>query len=176
MVERVIERGREPEPQELVYEKIFRSQLEKTQQMAAGKVVIHGIDVPWEQSRQGLLKFILTHLNWHEVGTPGWLIFVQDIKRHSGKHRHQGGLGIFVLEGVGYTIVNGVRHDWEAGDLIVLPVMARGCEHQHFNLEPGKPCLWCAFIYDPFREALGSSIEQKEVHPDWQGPNEMPHG
>ena len=175
MVERVIERGREPEPQELVYEKIFRSQLEKTQQMAAGKVVLHGKDVPWEQSRQGLLKFILTHLNWHEVGTPGWLIFVHDIKRHSGKHRHQGGLGIFVLEGIGYTIVNGVRHDWEAGDLIVLPVMAGGCEHQHFNLAPGKPCLWCAFIYDPFREALGSSIEQKEVHPDWQGPNEMPH-
>ena len=37
-------------------------------------------------------------------------------------HRHQGGLALFVLDGRGHTIVNGVTHDWEAGDLILLPV------------------------------------------------------
>ncbi|MEE8471878.1 MAG: cupin domain-containing protein [Dehalococcoidia bacterium] len=175
MVERVVERGREPEPEELIYERIYRWHQDKSRHMAEGKVVVRGRDVPWEQSRQGLLKFIVTQLNWNEVGAPGWFIFVHDIRRHSGRHTHQGGLGIFVLEGKGYTVVNGVRHDWEAGDLIILPVMPGGCEHQHFNAEPGKPCLWCAFIYDPFRDAMGSSIQQKEDHPDWAGPKEMPH-
>ena len=40
----------------------------------------------------------------------------------SGKHRHQGGLVIYVLEGKGYSIVDGERKDWEKGDLVLLPM------------------------------------------------------
>ncbi|MBI4287593.1 MAG: cupin domain-containing protein [Chloroflexi bacterium] len=178
MVEKVTQRAREPEPQENIYEYLFAWHNQKARNMREGKVVIHGRDLTWEQGRQALLKFYLTPKVWNQVGTPGWFLFINRIIRQSGKHRHQGGLGIYVLEGKGYTVVDGVKYDWEKDDLILLPVKDGGCEHQHFNTDPNKPSEWLAFIYDPFRDATGCDIEQKEVSPDYKGPaqpTQMPH-
>src|SRR5439155_811034 len=75
-----------------------------------------------------------------------WNVFVQDIRVHSGKHRHQGGLVIYIMEGEGYSVVDGERHDWEAGDLLLLPVKKGGVEHQHFNKDDAHPAKWIAFI------------------------------
>ena len=49
-------------------------------------------------------------------------MFIHTITTKSGEHRHQGGLLIFVLEGKGYSIVDGERWDWEKGDLVLLPM------------------------------------------------------
>ena len=68
-----------------------------------------------------------------------WRVFIHDIKTRSGKHRHQGGLVIYVLEGKGYSVVDGERKDWEKGDLVLLPMKPEGVEHQHFNLDPAEP-------------------------------------
>ena len=175
MTERIVERRKEPEPTELIYEQIFRWFTERSQQKQQGAVVIRGKDLPWEQARQGLLKYYVHPGVWDKVGVPGWFIFTHNIKRHSGRHRHQGGLGIFVLEGKGYTVVNGVRHDWEKDDLILLPIMPGGCEHQHFNAEEGKPCFWLALRFTAHLDAMGNQLEQKAVSPDWQGTVQMPH-
>lgn len=178
MVEKVAQRAPEPEPQELIYEYLFAWHKAKARNMQNGKIILKGKDIAWEQSRQALLKFYLYPKVWNQVGTPGWFIFINRIIRHSGKHKHQGGLGLFVLEGQGYTTVDGVRFDWQKDDLILLPVKPEGCEHQHFNTDPNKPSEWLAFIYDPFRDATGCDIEQKEDSPDWKGPStptQMPH-
>lgn len=75
-----------------------------------------------------------------------------------------------VLEGKGYTVVDGIRYDWEKDDLILLPVKPNGCEHQHFNADPsGKAAEWMAFIFNPYFEALGAPLEQKAESPDWKG-------
>jgi gentisate 1,2-dioxygenase len=87
---------------------------------------------------------------------------------HSGKHRHQGGIMLYVIEGEGYTVVDGEKVEWEKGDLIVLPVKPDGCEHQHFNKEPGKPAKWMAFRYHPFSAILGNLFEHVEDRPDWK--------
>ena len=97
-----------------------------------------------------------------------WM-FVHDIRSHSGRHRHQGGLALFVLEGKGYTTVDGVRHDWEKGDLILLPIKENGVEHQHFNLDPDKPSRWLALAPLPLWDQLGWELTQVEEHPDWKG-------
>ena len=77
---------------------------------------------------------------------------MHDIKTVSGKHRHQGGLLIYVLEGKGYSIVNGERKDWQKGDLVLLPMVPGGVEHQHFNVEPEKGAArWIAFINMPIQ-------------------------
>jgi hypothetical protein len=171
MVERVVERGREPEPKESIYEYMYREWFaERKRYKMEGQVVIKGKDVGWEQGRQGLLKYYLHPLKqWEACGTPDWSVFIHRITKHSGKHRHQGGLGIFVLEGRGYTVVDGTRYDWEGGDLILLPVKPEGCEHQHFNLDPDKPSEWMAFIFAPFNAAMGNDLEQKSESPDWSG-------
>ena len=102
------------------------------------------------------------------AAAPGWSVFQHDIRRHSGKHVHQGGLVIFVLEGRGYSVVDGVRYDWKKGDLIVLPIKPGGCEHQHFNLKEGEPCHWMAFVFRPFEERLGNQFQQHEISSEWQ--------
>ena len=73
-----------------------------------------------------------------------------------------------MVEGVGHTVVNGERHDWSAGDLLMLPMLPGGVEHQHFNAVEGQECHWIAFIWLPFWDALLSTMELTEDHPDWK--------
>jgi gentisate 1,2-dioxygenase len=93
---------------------------------------------------------------------------MHEIHTKSGRHKHQGGLVIYVLEGVGYSVVDGERIDWSKGDLVLLPLRPGGVEHQHFNLDPHKPSKWAAFINIPIIEHLASVLEQKEVSPDFK--------
>jgi len=71
----------------------------------------------------------------------------------------------YVLEGEGYSVVEGERHDWQAGDLLLLPVTQGGVEHQHFNTDPEQPAEWIAFIYWPFFDHGGCEIIQIESSP-----------
>ncbi len=169
MVERVHQRKREPEPKETNYDVNWRLQDKAVRQKAEGKVIIKCGEKEWEQGRQGFSKQLLSIQEWDTVGTPGWHIFLQKIKKHSGRHTHQGGLAIFVLEGKGYSVVDGVRHDWQKGDLLLLPVKPGGCEHQHFNEDPEKPTTWMAWRFWPMRDPVNTYKTQQEEHPDWIG-------
>ena len=60
------------------------------------------------------------------------------------------------------------RHDWEAGDLLLLPVKKGGVEHQHFNKDDAHPAKWIAFISAALFEAGASEMVQLENHPDFQ--------
>ncbi len=167
MAERELQRTREAEAQAApFYEWVYSTWNDYKQRAITGEVVIRGKELPWEQGRQARLKWYV-HPMRKELAIGGWLFFVHDIRTHSGRHRHQGGLALYVVEGKGWTTVNGVRHDWEEGDLILLPTMPHGVEHQHFNAEPGKPCKWLAIIYLPYAECMSSELEQKEVSPDY---------
>ena len=55
-----------------------------------------------------------------------------------------------MITGKGYSVVDGERIDWQAGDLLLLPIKPGGVEHQHFNINPGSECRWIAFSYMPF--------------------------
>ncbi|MBI4329702.1 MAG: cupin domain-containing protein [Chloroflexi bacterium] len=169
MVETVYERNREPEPKETSYDRQWRLQVQAIRRRVEGRVVIRGQGKEWEQSRQGFSKQLCSQDDWGTVGAPGWHIFVQKIRKHSGRHTHQGGLGLFVLDGKGYSVVDGVRYDWEEGDLILLPVKPGGCEHQHFNLHPEKPAVWMAWRFWPMRDPVEVYKTQQEEHPDWTG-------
>lgn len=169
MVEKVLERGREPEPRETVYDQLRRIDNERIKGRLEGKVVIKGKELNWAQSRQGFSKWYSWDKKWEELGVSGWRIFINLIKNHGGKHRHQGGLAIFVLSGKGYTVVDGAKYDWEEGDLLLLPIKPDGCEHQHFNEDPEKASQWMAFIFTPLRDPIGVEFLQREDHPDWAG-------
>ena len=45
-------------------------------------------------------------------------------------HRHTVEAVIYILEGKGHSIIDNVRHDWEAGDFICVPIFAW---HRHIN-------------------------------------------
>lgn len=148
------------------YEYVYSTCNERREQAMNDQVVFKGKDLPWEQGRQARLKWYLHPLR-KDSAIAGRLFFLQEIRIHSGRHRHQGGLALYVVEGVGWTTMDGIRHDWEEGDLILLPNKPHGVEHQHFNASLGSPCKWLAIIHEPIVASKSSELEQKEVSPDW---------
>jgi len=175
-MERVLERGKEPEPEQSIYDVIYKHRSDFRSQREQGAVVIKGKEMPWQQDRQALSRYYSYPKLWPQHAVPYWILFQIRVHKQSGKHTHQGGLALFVLEGKGYTVVDGVRYDWKKHDLVLLPIKPGGCEHQHFNADPDNPAEWAAFIFDPTSEAMGHPLEQKEEDKGWQqGPAGVGH-
>jgi quercetin dioxygenase-like cupin family protein len=55
---------------------------------------------------------------------------------HSQKHGHVNEAAFYILDGHGYEVHDGIRYDWEAGDIAIVH---NNCVHQHFNADPVKP-------------------------------------
>jgi gentisate 1,2-dioxygenase len=91
-------------------------------------------------------------------------VFLNDVQQHSGRHKHQGGLVLFVIKGSGSTEIDGVRYSWKGGDLITLPIRPGGIEHQHFNDNAGQPCRWVAFYYKPFEDWVCHTMTHLQDH------------
>jgi gentisate 1,2-dioxygenase len=52
------------------------------------------------------------------------------------KHGHVNEAAFYILDGSGYEIHDGVRYDWQAGDIAIVH---NNCVHQHHNASPDKP-------------------------------------
>ncbi len=74
------------------------------------------------------------------------VFFEQEIPpgSRSGRLKFQGGQVIYVLEGRGHTLIDGVKHSWEGGDLLNLPLRKDGIIVQHVNDDPDKPARFVA--------------------------------
>ena len=155
-----------------VYDQIVSGQKAELLRSWTGQVVVRGRGNPWILDRQGLVRHYLTPSRYSgepvETALDGWIVFVQEVGKHSGKHRHQGGLVIYVLEGEGHSIVDSERLEWEAGDLMLLPIKPGGVEHQHFNKDESKPVKWIAFIHTAVYEWGASEMVQIEQHPEFK--------
>ncbi len=157
---------REREPGfETVHSRHVKARQEFIQRNLVGQLLIKSTQRNWEITRQGRVKHYMYPKVFNDTALQEWNVFVQHIKTHSGSPRHQGGLAIYVLEGRGYTMVDGERRDWKKGDLILLPIKPNGVEHQHFNSEPGMACRWMAFIFVPFYDQTASFTEQIQDSP-----------
>jgi quercetin dioxygenase-like cupin family protein len=165
-MERTKERERPP-IKDNPYEAVLRQRAELKERNLKGPVVIRSEDREMFQARQGKLRFYMDPVSFKETPLQQWRVFIHTITTKSGKHVHQGGLLIFVVEGKGYSIVDGERWDWEKGDLVLLPMKPGGVEHQHFNLDD-KPSVLAAFINVPMQEHLASDLQQREISPDFK--------
>ncbi|HXG35663.1 MAG TPA: cupin domain-containing protein [Dehalococcoidia bacterium] len=163
-------REREAEPTVSFYEQTLREREILRDRLANSPVVMRRKDAPVDPSRQGHLTYLLQPELFEEgkACVPDWHMFIHTIHTSadgittSGQHRHQGGLGLFAIEGEGYTVVDGVRYDWKAGDFIMLPIKPNGCVHQHFSRRPGEAAKWLAVIYDPYMTITGAAFEQRK--------------
>jgi gentisate 1,2-dioxygenase len=118
------------------------------------------------------LRYYLNRTVLHDTVLKDWNVFTHELRTRSGKHCHQGGLAIYVIEGKGYTVVEGQRQDWESGDLVLLPIQPGGVEHQHFNLNGDAPSFWMAYIYKPFHDEVAHGMEQREESPEFKASGE----
>jgi hypothetical protein len=166
-IERTRTRQREPSAAD-PYEQVFKYLTDLRDRGFKNKVIIDGDEQPWWQTRQGRIKFYLSREADTGSCLRDWQAFIHDIRTHSGKHRHQGGTVIFVIEGEGYTEIEGERIEWEAGDVLLLPFKEGGVEHKHYNKRPGESCKWMAFLFRPYGDEVGNYLEQKETSPEYK--------
>jgi hypothetical protein len=142
------------------------------EQRRTGIAIIKEAGLPQESSRQGLMRWYL-HPEIKDTVLNTLLFFQQEIPpgSRSGRIKFQGGQVIMILEGKGYTLVDGVRHEWEEGDVLNLPLRAKGIVVQHFNSDPNKPVkfvatepnwLECTYV------DRGSGFEQLEDAPEYR--------
>jgi hypothetical protein len=154
-------------PGELYYDTVLAITEAYRNRSSNGRVYTDGDKIPWQTNRQGEIGYYI-HERVEDTAMTDWRIFIHRIRNHSGAHIHQGGVVLYIISGRGYTVVNGVRHDWQMGDLVLLPVVPGGVEHQHFNADPNEPSDFLAFIYLPFQYATGAIFEQVKDAPEWE--------
>jgi len=163
------ERSKEPEAIEAsVYEQTVRYYQKWSERQRTGKLLIRADERDYQPSRQGFVKFYLTPL-LDDTALSGGAVFERMIKRQTGRHRHQGGIIIYVIEGEGATETNGEILDWRAGDLLLLPIQPGGCSHQHWNKDPAKGCRWVAFRDMLVAPYIANAIDQLKETPDLRG-------
>jgi len=162
-------RTREPESMPgSEYERALQEIGAFIEQGKSGTMVVKDSDRDWELCRQGTVKFYLVPGEFSDTALQDWYVFVHDIKKQSGKHRHQGGLVLYVIEGQGATEVNGEMVEWEEGDLILLPLHPDGIEHKHYNRGDGGSAKWLALIYKPVFDHVASELTQVDVYSEYQ--------
>jgi gentisate 1,2-dioxygenase len=144
---------------------------EKQRKRSQGLFVVKGSDIPVENNRHGLMQWYM-HPNLTDVSLNTKLFYVQHIPpgSKSGRQHHPGGKIFYFWEGKGHTILDGVRYDWVAGELLQLPLRREGVTYQHFNDSDEETALILA-VEANFVDALGldkgSRYEEIENSPDF---------
>ncbi len=134
--------------------------------------VVKEADLPLETNRQGLMRWYL-HPSIKDTVLNVMMFFQQEIPpgSRSGRIKFQGGQVMMILEGKGHTTIDGVKHAWQAGDVVNLPLRADGIIVQHFNTDPEKPAKFIAAEPNWFESTTvdrGSGFEQLEDAPEYR--------
>ena len=134
--------------------------------------VIKGNALPQETNQQGLMKWYM-HPAMKSNVLSTFMFFEQEIPpgSRSGRIKFQGGQVMIILEGKGYTLVDGVKHHWEGGDVVNLPIRGPGIVVQHFNSEKDKPAKFIAVEPNWFACTTvdrSSGFEQLENAPEFK--------
>ncbi len=135
------------------------------------KKVVKPADTVWETTRDGRIRVLCSK------DTPDVRVFSVDVYEQeippgsrSGRQLHPGALVHYFLAGQGYSMVDGQRYDWAAGDCLALPSRFYGTEYQHFNASGTEPARFVAMtpnILDVLGADGGSRLEQLEVAPEY---------
>ena len=148
---------------------------------AKRKKIVHPEEMPWEMSRQGLLKHLLNEkMNTRMETVDAYMEIIPPGSR-SGKHRHLAEECVYVLEGRGYDLHQDCdveitdtyhwkaqeevkRYEWEAGDVIYIPP---NTIHQHFNAEAERPVRLISATNRIFKNSGLNDLEQLEDAPEY---------
>jgi len=136
-----------------------------------GAWLIKGRDLPWENNRQGKMKWFL-HPALDNTSIRSMIVFEQEIPPggRSGAQKTPGGAVLYILEGKGYTLLDGERHDWQAEDLVNIPIRAEGVVVQHVNADPRRRVRFVSAdlnLVDILGVDRGAELEQIEAAPAW---------
>jgi len=163
------------------YQSLLEDATEAPRRNAQRRKVVHPDEMPWEMSRQGLLKHLLNAaMNTRMETVDAYMQIIPPASR-SGKHRHLAEECLYVVEGHGYDLHQDCdveitdtyhwkpqdevkRYEWEAGDVIYIPP---NVIHQHFNASPDKPVRLVSAINRIYKSAGLNDLEQLEDAPEY---------
>src|SRR4029077_9567747 len=96
------------------------------------------------------------------------IVFEQKIPPggRSGAQKTPGGSVLYILEGKGYTLLDGERHDWQAEDLVNIPIRAQGVGVEHVNGAPRRRVRFVSAdldLVDILGVDRGAELEQIEA-------------
>ncbi|MDI7259063.1 MAG: cupin domain-containing protein [Thermodesulfobacteriota bacterium] len=164
------------------YEEKLKESEERIERNRRRKKTLKPEEMPWENSRQGIIKHLFNDkMDVQVESIDAYIQFVPPGSR-SGKHRHMSEEFIFVLEGNGYDLHWDVdyevadkyywkvdekpsRWEWEQGDSIYIPP---NTVHQHFNADSDKPVRFISATSRMVRYIGFDDLEQIEVAPEYE--------
>ena len=167
---------------EKLYQALLDDAIEAPVRNAKRKKIVHPEDMPWEMSKQGILKHLLNEkMNTRMETVDAYMQIIPPGSR-SGKHRQLAESCIYVLEGYGYDLHQDCdveitdtyhwtpqeevkRFEWEAGDCIYVPP---NTIHQHFNADPDRPVRLISAINRIYRKFGLNDLEQIEDAPEYR--------
>jgi quercetin dioxygenase-like cupin family protein len=132
------------------------------------RVIVREEDAVLETNRHATMRWYV-HPDFDDLVDHNTLFYRYEIPAHgaTGKQHRQGNLVSFVISGHGYTEVNGVRHEWEKGDVIGLPPLVNGVTFQHVNTSDEIAMLITAEpnLYEALGVEMGAGFVQLEDAP-----------
>jgi quercetin dioxygenase-like cupin family protein len=148
---------------------------------ATRKKIIKPADMPWEMSRQGLLKHLINEQMNTRIETVDAYMQIIPPGSRSGKHRHLAEECLYVLEGRGYDLHQDCdveitddyhwkpqdkiqRFDYEAGDIVYVPP---NTIHHNFNGDPKRPLRLISNTNRIFKHCGLNDLEQIEDAPEY---------
>ncbi|MBI4188457.1 MAG: cupin domain-containing protein [Chloroflexi bacterium] len=130
------------------------------------------VEEQWKKSRL-VMKSEELKFETNETGTTAQVInpkfgfsnkqissFIREIPVgwKSGKHKHNMEAIIMIIQGQGYTVVDGTKYEWKKGDVITIPPMA---VHQHFNTGKTEAVRFFAVTTIPLMVNTGSFVAEQ---------------
>ncbi|GAX91345.1 cupin domain-containing protein [Effusibacillus lacus] len=166
------------------YQDLLDDAASKPARDAKRKKIVKPHEMPWEMSRNGLLKHLLNEQMNTRIETVDVYMQIIPPGSRSGKHRHLAEECLYVLEGRGYDLHQDCdveitdtyhwkpqdeikRFEWEAGDVIYIPP---NTIHQHFNADPDKPVRLISATNRIYKWCGLNDLEQLEDAPEYD-PN-----
>ena len=166
---------------EKLYQALLDDAIEAPVRNAKRKKIVHPEDMPWEMSKQGILKHLLNEqMNTRMETVDAYMQIIPPGSR-SGKHRQLAESCIYVVEGFGYDLHQDCdveitdtyhwkaqdevkRFEWEAGDVIYIPPNTI-C--QHFNGDPDRPVRLIVAVNRIYKQSGLNDLEQIENAPEY---------
>ena len=166
---------------EKLYQALLDDAIEAPVRNGKRKKIVHPEDMPWEMSRQGILKHLLNEgMNTRMETVDAYMLVIPPGSK-SGKHRHLAEECLYVVEGRGYDLhqdcdveitdtyhwkpqADVSRHEWESGDVIYIPP---NTIHQHFNADAARPARLISCINRIYKNSGLNDLEQIEDAPEY---------
>jgi uncharacterized RmlC-like cupin family protein len=164
-----------------LYQSLLQEATEMPKRNSQRRKIVRPEEMPWEMSRQGLLKHLLNaQMNTRMETVDAYMQVIPPGSR-SGKHRHLAEECLYVVEGNGYDLHQDCdveitdtyawkpqpeikRFEWEAGDVIYIPPCTI---HQHFNADPAHPARLISCINRIYKNSGLNDLEQLEDAPEY---------